>query len=49
VKFRLDDGSVIVPQTGVATPVTVTGKVSSAESGGEKLCAIMATRVEKRK
>ncbi|HVE55470.1 MAG TPA: hypothetical protein VNB22_01490 [Pyrinomonadaceae bacterium] len=47
VKFRLDDGSLIVPQKDIATPVTVTGKVSLSD-GGDKLCAIMAARVEKR-
>lgn len=48
VKFRLDDGSLIVPQKDVATPVTVTGKVNLSENGSEKLCSIMASRVEKR-
>ena len=47
VKFRLDDGSVITPQKDIATPVTVTGKVSLSESDN-KLCSIMASRVEKR-
>ena len=48
VKFRLDDGSVVVPQKDVATPVVVTGKVNLSENGSEKLCSIMASRVEKR-
>jgi len=47
VKFRLDDGSVVVPQRDVATPVTATGKVSISENDN-KLCSIMASRVEKR-
>lgn len=47
VKFRLNDGSVITPQKDVATPITATGKVSLSD-GGDKLCAIMATRIEKR-
>jgi hypothetical protein len=48
VKFRLDDGSLIVPQANIATPVTVTGKVNFTDNGADKLCSIMATRVEKR-
>lgn len=48
VKFRLDDGSLIVPQKDVATPVTVTGKVNLSDGSGDKLCSIMATRIEKR-
>jgi len=48
VKFRLDDGSVITPQKDVATPVTVTGKVNYSDSEADKLCSIMATKIEKR-
>jgi len=50
VKFRLDDGTVIVPQADIATPVTVTGKVNLTDksAGDEKICSINATRVEKR-
>lgn len=49
VKFRLADGSVITPQKDVATPVTVTGNVNITDgSGGDKICSIMASRVEKR-
>jgi hypothetical protein len=48
VKFRLDDGSLIVPQKDIATPVTVTGKVSFSESETEKLCSIMASSIAKR-
>jgi hypothetical protein len=48
VKFRLDDGNVVVPQKDVATPVTVTGKVNLFDGSGDKLCSIMATRIEKR-
>ena len=47
VKFRLADGSLIVPQKDVATPVTVTGKVNFP-GDPDKLCSIMATRIEKR-
>ena len=47
VKIRLDDGSVITPQKDIATPVTVTGKVNLSD-GADKLCSIMATKVEKR-
>jgi hypothetical protein len=46
VKFRLNDGTVVSEQKDVATPVTVTGKVSLSEDG--KLCSIMADKVEKR-
>lgn len=50
VKFRLDDESVITPQTDIATPVTVTGKVNLTDgSGGEKICSIRTTRIEKRR
>jgi len=46
VKFRTDDGSLIVPQANIATPVTATGKVHYSENGSEKLCSIMASRIE---
>ncbi len=49
VKFRLDDGTVIVPQADIATPVMVTGKVSlTDQSSDEKICSIMASKIEKR-
>lgn len=49
VKFRLDDGNLITPQADIATPVTVTGKVNLTDgSVGEKICSIMATKIEKR-
>lgn len=50
VKFRLDDGTVVVPQADIATPVMVTGKVDLINQSGsdEKICSIMATRIEKR-
>lgn len=48
IKFRLDDGSLITPQADIATPVTVTGKVNLIDaSGGEKICSIKATKIEK--
>lgn len=49
IKFRLFDGTLITPQADVATPVTVMGKVSLTDgSGAEKICSIMANRIEKR-
>ena len=51
LKIRLSDGTVVVPQENVATPVAVTGEVSLTDknsSGSEKLCSIHATKVEKR-
>lgn len=49
VRFRLDDATLVVPQKDVATPVTVTGKVNLSDgSGGDKICSIMASRIEKR-
>lgn len=49
VKFRLDDGNLITPQADIATPVAVTGKVNLTDgSGGEKICSIRATKIEKR-
>jgi len=48
VKFRLNDGNVITPQVDIATPVTVTGKVTLTDGGGgEKICSIMTTKIEK--
>ena len=51
LKLRLNDGTEIVPQESVATPVTVTGEVSltdRSEGTGSKTCSLSASKVEKR-
>ena len=50
LKVRFNDGTEIVPQENVALPVTVTGEVNLTDKngGGEKICSIHASKVEKR-
>lgn len=48
IKMRLDDGTVVVPQENIATPVTVSGEVNLTENGSDKICSIAAAKVEKR-
>ena len=49
VKIHLADGTVIIPQENIATPVIVTGEAKlSEDSGQEKLCIMTASTVEKR-
>lgn len=48
VKFRAGDGTVVVPQADVATPVTITGKVSLTPDGGKSLCSLMVTKIDKK-
>lgn len=46
VKFRLNEGTVVSEQKGVATPVIVTGEVSMSE--GREGCSIRVDKIEKR-
>lgn len=51
IKIRLNDGTLIVPQADVATPVIIAGKITLTDkdtTGGEKICSIMATKIEKK-
>jgi hypothetical protein len=50
VKFRLDDGTLVVPQADIATPVFVTGKVDLTDQSGSGggICSIKASKIEKR-
>jgi hypothetical protein len=50
LKIHLADGTEVVPQETVATPVTVTGEIHLTDKGAgdEKLCSISASSIEKR-